>query len=134
MWKLSDFGLAIEGKNDISAGTKDQGSHFYQPHEAIKGEYSHATDIFSLGMVAFELFVSHLPKNDDKDLELLRREEWFEYQFFELCTVGKDLKGFLEWMLNEDPEKRPTADEALEKLTEMGSKILPRDDAESEEN
>lgn len=129
--KLGDFGLAkelggydVESKLDseslINTG-KDHGTHgttgvcgtgFYiAPEIELASQYDEKVDIFSLGIVVFELWNSF-----DTEME----------RFVTLRDVretGKLPEIFLEhnpevgklvsWLLNPDPESRPTAQEAL---------------------
>jgi serine/threonine protein kinase len=54
--KLADFGLARDNRKDKSL-SKNIGTPYYQaPEMSGQGEYCHKVDVYSLGLVFFEIF------------------------------------------------------------------------------
>lgn len=54
--KLIDFGFAMEQENQTIMKSKTVGSPLYMSPEAMKGRYTAAGDIWSLGVSMFYLF------------------------------------------------------------------------------
>ena len=63
--KIIDFGSTrVAGAREISSSFDEgrvQGTVDYTAPECIEGEYSNRSDIFSLGVIAYELLTGHLP-------------------------------------------------------------------------
>lgn len=115
--KLTDFGITrtLEFTEDFSVsyvGTKN-----YMSPERIEGKkYSYASDVWSLGLVIFELATGEFPfKNDKNDMLLLLNALLYEKEP-RLPDDGKysnELRNFIERCLQREPEDRDTVIELI---------------------
>ena len=105
--KVADFGiakiLAFEGDMGTTmAYSKDYGA----PELFNEGKYDTRYDIFSAGVVAYQMFVGCLPF-DNQDQRINGQFKPFP------CTVDPFLKETIARMLNPNPKSRPTAEKIL---------------------
>ncbi|KAH3854167.1 hypothetical protein DPMN_096706, partial [Dreissena polymorpha] len=91
-----------------------------------KVTYSQKVDIYSLGIIFFEMCYKPLDTNMErvKVLGHLRTKDVIFPEDFD--TVGKQLK-IVQWLLNHDPNERPTSKELLQ------SEYMPPPQMEEEE-
>lgn len=69
--KIADFGFATFAEQCTTPSAYNIGSPSYMAPEALKrNEYSFQSDIWALGVVAFELLFGKLPWKADNDLFL----------------------------------------------------------------
>ena len=59
--KISDFGIARLSEEMQDRETSNTGSPAYMAPERFYGEYSHTSDLYSVGVVLFELAAGHRP-------------------------------------------------------------------------
>lgn len=60
--KLADFGFAIHSEKCQEKFDYNVGSPYYMPPEALKfNRYSFKSDVWSFGIIAFEMVYGHLP-------------------------------------------------------------------------
>jgi serine/threonine-protein kinase len=60
--KIADFGLAlVMNENNLTQSSTVVGTPSYMSPEQIRGEKTHQTDLFSCGLVCFELFTGRNP-------------------------------------------------------------------------
>lgn len=100
-WKYSDFGIA-----------KDAGTKSYQGPEAKLDFYSHATDVYSLGRVFYELLAGRLPPTKN-------RTKWFKEFVYQHPVVGVASEKLIGSMLAEDPKGRPSAEAILAEIENL---------------
>jgi serine/threonine protein kinase len=72
-WKISDFGLVRSLQNNSTKTTTMMGSIAYAPPEAFNGKISIAWDMWSLGIIIYELLTGELPFNSSSPLELMQQ-------------------------------------------------------------
>ena len=113
--KLSDLGLGrqIEG---VSGNYTTCGTAYYVSPEIAAGEkkYSYNADIWSLGIVLYELITKNKPWYDPK----MSTAEFFQFIVnTKYPPLPKDtdpkLKFLVKIMLKKDPERRPNAEDIL---------------------
>jgi len=64
--KVADFGIARVAKaSTITAGESMGSAHYFSPEQARGGFVDHKTDIYSLGIVMFEMATGQLPFDGD---------------------------------------------------------------------
>ena len=64
--KVADFGIARVAKSGTITTSESMGSaHYFSPEQARGGYVDHKTDIYSLGIVMYEMATGQLPFNGD---------------------------------------------------------------------
>ncbi|MCL2377519.1 MAG: Stk1 family PASTA domain-containing Ser/Thr kinase [Defluviitaleaceae bacterium] len=64
--KVADFGIArVARTSTITAGESMGSAHYFSPEQARGGYVDHTTDIYSLGIVIFEMATGQLPFEGD---------------------------------------------------------------------
>lgn len=117
--KLADFGLAdfvLENSFGEKSTCGMYGTPFFVAPEVIRAEtYTPAVDIWSLGVLAYNMLSGKLPFDGNNIKEVLRRVRAGRYSFpdSEWGDISSDAKDFIRGLLEVDPKKRLTASEAL---------------------
>jgi serine/threonine-protein kinase len=71
--RLSDFGLAVEKRRDHLTSRRISGSPTYiAPERLLLQRYDERADIYSLGILAYELLTLRLPYSAETEQELMR--------------------------------------------------------------
>ena len=109
--RITDFGLALSS-DDATGRSETAGTPAYMAPEQIgKGEASVRTDIYSLGLVFYELFTGHLPYQANTAIEWRRAH--LESSPRTPSSVVKDIDPAVESAilrcLQKDPAKRPSS-------------------------
>jgi calcium-dependent protein kinase len=89
--------------------------------EALSSNWSTKSDVWAAGVMAYQLLTGRLPFNDKRNphnpvLSAVLRSILTEPLNFSKAywqDISDDAKDFVQFMLNRDPEERPTAVEAL---------------------
>jgi len=108
--KVADFGLArLEGSTPLTQAGSIMGTVRYMSPEQVRGkELDSRSDIFSLGVMLYELLSRQLPFSGDNDFAIFeaikqqKPEPLSRYQ----PDVPKDLQKILDKVLAKDREKR----------------------------
>lgn len=111
--KLIDFGLSKKyGKNEeLIEGV---GTIYTMAPEVLKGNYTEAADLWSVGVIAYMLLSSQMPfygKKRRHIVELIMACK-FDFKGRRWKRVSRQAKAFVEDLLVVDPEDRATADAA----------------------
>ena len=65
---LADFGFAIDADRCLEKFDYNVGSPFYMPPQSLKfNRYSYKSDVWAIGIIAFELIYGHRPWKDKDD-------------------------------------------------------------------
>ena len=113
--KIIDFGTAKifeKGQQE----NKYVGSSYYMAPEVIKRHYDEKCDLWSIGVILYILLTGRPPFDGNDDEEILENvkkgvyDKW-AYPFPSLSSHAKDL---ISKLLQYDPQKRLSAEEALE--------------------
>ncbi len=103
--RITDFGLAVLG-GDLHAGEARAGTPGYMSPEQIAGKgASIRSDIYSLGLVFYELFTGRRAFEGASVAELLRRQE--ESAFTHPSSLVQDLNPVVERVILRCVEKEP---------------------------
>ena len=123
--KAVDFGLAVMWERDEQLPRTDLGLDgtpwFMAPEVICESETYPASDVWSAGVMCYQLLSGKLPFDDASNrqqpsLSLVWRSILMEDVSFagrEWANVSGSAKKFVMRLLNKDPNKRPTANEAL---------------------
>jgi hypothetical protein len=109
--RITDFGLALSS-DDATGRSETAGTPAYMaPEQIAKGEASVRSDIYSLGLVFYELFTGHLPYQANTPIEWRRAH--LESSPKTPSSVVKDIDPAVESAilrcLQKDPAKRPSS-------------------------
>ena len=111
--KLIDFGTAIsiKGKNL----TQELGTIYYIAPEVFMNNYNEKADIWSCGIILYTMLCGHPPFCGNKEniikSKILHAQLVFPTKEFK--NVSKDAIDYIKHLLSYNPDKRPTAEEAL---------------------
>ncbi|KAJ2450881.1 mitosis inhibitor protein kinase swe1 [Coemansia sp. RSA 2336] len=128
--KLADFGHAARLPREPLAWV-EEGDRQYMAPEVLRGEYTAAADVFSLGMMMLEIIADIiLPENGDDWHKL--REGCFDDPSFENLPYSADLLELVKLMLHPQPSQRPTMAQlaALEQCQLAGDTPAASEDEE----
>jgi len=111
--KLLDWGIAKEISNDVRCTIDGQlvgTPQYLSPEQARGGDLTPATDVYSLGVMAFELFLEQLPFEAETAAEImtmhLRAEPPRPSDLWP--DIPRELEALLLAMLAKRPEDRPS--------------------------
>ncbi|KAL3794470.1 hypothetical protein HJC23_013943, partial [Cyclotella cryptica] len=114
---IGDLGLSTDVRvnSSLIVGSSGVGTLLYSAPEVVEGRYQKA-DIFSLGVILIELFSNFSTGMERVEvLTQIRRgeipKEW---------VLDTDQAMLARWMVDQNPEKRPTAREILQHLIQRG--------------
>jgi serine/threonine-protein kinase len=123
--KLADFGLAkLAGRTQMTKTGSTLGTTSYlSPEQASGGEVDHRSDIFSLGVVFYELLTGKRPFRGDHDAAVLYGI--MNHEPAPLASLRSDLppglQGIIDRVLCKNPVKRyQNANELLDDLEALG--------------
>ena len=110
---LIDFGIAVDDVHRTFGKTMNVGTMGYQAPEQAHGDPTTKSDLYSVGVIAVELFTRTKPS------DLVTHQGVFEW---ERKCMDLPMKWYrwLEKMLNSDPKKRfVSASEAIQNMPEI---------------
>uniref|UniRef100_A0A8C9GBW8 Calcium/calmodulin dependent protein kinase I n=1 Tax=Pavo cristatus TaxID=9049 RepID=A0A8C9GBW8_PAVCR len=113
---ISDFGLSkIEGCGSVmstACGTPG----YVAPEVLAQKPYSKAVDCWSIGVIAYILLCGYPPFYDENDAKLfeqiLRAEYEFDSPYWD--DISDSAKDFIRHLMEKDPDKRFTCEQALQ--------------------
>ena len=111
--KLIDFGtsITIKGKNL----TQELGTIYYIAPEVFMNNYNEKADIWSCGIILYTMLCGHPPFCGNKEniikSKILHSKLVFPSKEFK--NVSEDAIEYIKILLSYNPDKRPTAEEAL---------------------
>lgn len=117
--KLADFGLAdfvLENSFGEKSTCGMYGTPFFVAPEVIKAEtYTPAVDIWSLGVLAYNMLSGKLPFDGNNIKEVLRKVRAGKYTFpdGEWADISSEAKDLIKGLLEVNPKKRLSAKQAL---------------------
>ncbi|KAJ1666286.1 mitosis inhibitor protein kinase swe1 [Coemansia sp. RSA 1646] len=109
--KLADFGHAVRLPHEPLAWV-EEGDREYMAPEVLRGVYTKAADVFSLGMMLLEITADIVLPDNGVDWHKLR-EGCFDDQSFVDLPYSHDLVETIKLMLHPDPAGRPSLAQIL---------------------
>ncbi|XP_075064749.1 calcium/calmodulin-dependent protein kinase type 1D [Mixophyes fleayi] len=112
---ISDFGLSkMEGKGDVmstACGTPG----YVAPEVLAQKPYSKAVDCWSIGVIAYILLCGYPPFYDENDSKLFEQILKADYEFDSPYwdDISDSAKDFISHLMEKDPNKRYTCEQAL---------------------
>ncbi|KAJ1644234.1 mitosis inhibitor protein kinase swe1 [Coemansia asiatica] len=104
--KLADFGHAVRLPHEPLAWV-EEGDREYMAPEVLRGIYTKAADVFSLGLMMLEITADIVLPDNGVEWHKLR-ENCFDDQVFDDLPYSADLLETIKLMLHPDPSQRPT--------------------------
>jgi serine/threonine protein kinase len=113
--RLIDFGLSRRHENGEAPMSNPVGTSYYMSPELLKGRYDRATDLWSVGVIAYIVLCGYPPMNGNDDREIFEAIRKGHYSFPSEGWSNKsdEAMDFIKCLLRRDPRKRFTAQEAL---------------------
>ena len=71
--KVADFGIARAANNSTTVNTAVGSAHYLSPEQARGGYTDQRSDIYSLGVVMYEMFTGTLPFDGENDLGVVMK-------------------------------------------------------------
>lgn len=111
--KLADFGIAkVFGSGSITAmdtmiGTAD----YVSPEQAVGKPITRRSDLYSLGIVLYQLLTGRLPFLAESAEEMLRLHRFgkFDPPSMFVSDLPHEMDELIQQLLEKDPEKRPSS-------------------------
>jgi len=105
--KLADFGFAKRYESPIDLHDTICGSPMYMAPEIMNnGSYGSQTDIWSIGLILYEMLYGKHPYEDCKDIDDLKNVVRSRNIDFQNATVSNECLNLLKDMLEKDSKKR----------------------------
>ncbi|KAG7360442.1 protein kinase [Nitzschia inconspicua] len=114
--KIIDFGLSRKDDAPFGIMSSRVGTPYYVAPEVLLNSYTYKVDMWSIGVIAYILLCGFAPFSGDTDydtLQLVARAP-LEFPSPEWDDVSEEAIDFLTKLLDRDPDKRPTANEAMQ--------------------
>lgn len=127
---LADFGIAKMLHSPSEVLTSMAGSFGYAaPEVMLKKGHGKAVDMWSLGVITYTLLCGYSPFRSENLTDLIEECRTCRIIFHERYwrDVSQDAKDFILTMLNADPDKRVTSEEALKHKWLTGESASDRD-------
>lgn len=112
--KVIDFGLSRRFEHQQVLTTKAGTSYYISP-QVLSGKYNFMSDLWSCGVIMFELIGGYKPFDGDTDAEVLSKIRAASFAFGAPTwrDVSEEAKGVVRMLLKMNPLERYTAEQAL---------------------
>jgi calcium-dependent protein kinase len=111
--KLIDFGLATFSKDDH----KSVGTPFYMAPETIDGNSTPLSDMWSVGVIAYEMITGKKPfevgEKDNQTLYNKIKNESYNKEYLDEADCSEEARDFIDKALKKDVDKRLSIQEGL---------------------
>ncbi|XP_036432337.1 calcium/calmodulin-dependent protein kinase 1Db [Colossoma macropomum] len=131
---ISDFGLSkMEGATNDIMSTACGTPGYVAPEVLAQKPYSKAVDCWSIGVIAYILLCGYPPFYDENDSKLFEQILKADYEFDAPYwdDISDSAKDFISNLMQKNPEKRFTCDEALQHPWIAGDTALRKNIHES---
>jgi polo-like kinase 1 len=114
--KLGDFGLATKLDFDGERKRTICGTPNYIAPEVLEGRNGHSyeVDIWSLGVIIYTLIIGKPPFETSDVKKTYDRIRKNSYAFPDHVGISAEAKDLIQWILNNDPENRPTLQDIID--------------------
>ena len=120
--KILDFGLAksqLSEQADLTATGQLLGTwRTMSPEQARGDKVDHRTDLFSLGVLLYEMLSGISPFRGDNVLQTLHNVQYEHPQPLESPSEGGELFHLVSWLLQKEPDQRPFSARRVRQLLE----------------
>lgn len=118
--KISDFGLSkvnsTDNDNQNSQNKKPKGTPIYiSPESWESQEYSKASDVYAFSLIVYEIITNLKPFENRNIFQIMMNVSKGDRPELN-STIPKSYKDLIENCWSQNPEKRPTFDQILDKL------------------
>ncbi|KAG5467098.1 hypothetical protein LSCM1_01279 [Leishmania martiniquensis] len=113
--KLGDFGFSKQYSDSVSLDVASSfcGTPYYlAPELWERKRYSKKADMWSLGVILYELLTLHRPFKGPSQREIMQQVLYGKYDPFP-CPVSSSMKALLDPLLSKNPTERPTTQQLL---------------------
>lgn len=113
--KIVDFGLAENFKAGVKMTAK-VGTPLYVAPEVLLGDYTHACDLWSCGVIAYILLCGYPPfpgKTKEEQLKSVL-EGTYAFPDEDWSSVSDDAKDYIRHLLEKNPDERLSAEQAAD--------------------
>ncbi len=112
--KIIDFGLSRKYSADQKMHTI-LGTPYYIAPEVLKGNYDEKCDIWSIGALTYIMLSGEPPFKGKSNNEIFMKiiKDPIKFNPYKWNNLTENSKDFIKICLNKDPDKRPSAIEAL---------------------
>ena len=114
--KICDFGWAASLENNRNRSTFCGTFDYMAPEILESKKYSFPADIWSLGVLLFELFHGEPSFKSKNSMEIINKINKKQITFS--AQINSKIKDLINWMLEITPENRPTSLQVCKVLTE----------------
>uniref|UniRef100_G3W393 calcium/calmodulin-dependent protein kinase n=1 Tax=Sarcophilus harrisii TaxID=9305 RepID=G3W393_SARHA len=124
---ISDFGLSkIQESNVLGTACGTPG--YVAPELLEQKPYGKAVDVWALGVISYILLCGYPPFYDENDSELFNQILKANYEFDSPYwdDISESAKDFIRHLLERDPERRFTCEQALQHLWISGDTALDK--------
>jgi serine/threonine-protein kinase ULK2 len=104
--KICDFGFARHFKTDMMFGTICGSPLYMAPEIMSKNKYGNKVDLWSLGVIIFEMLYGTVPFKGKNIIELIKNIETKTVVFPQNFNVSEECKLLLQNLLKKDPKDR----------------------------
>jgi calcium-dependent protein kinase len=119
--KIGDFGLSIQARGDVTLVDDIVGTPYYLAPENLSHKYCFTSDVWGLGVMAYNLLCGKMPFNDKQNpLKPSMSRLWNSILFGtpdmscgKWTNISEDAKDFIRLCLEKDPKARPSAKDCL---------------------
>lgn len=108
MVKVADFGIAkaVTSSTITAVGTIMGSVHYFSPEQARGGYIDERSDIYSLGIVMFEMITGKLPFDGDSPVNIALKHIQEEIKFDDNDKIPSEIKDIIRKATQKSPDRR----------------------------